>query len=130
MAKPGEPPACSERQANTALCSHLGVTLAGRCCLESQPFQSTRGKEQLLGATTLSCPLLPWLVLVLRGLFRSVTDGPDLYVQSVPEFTELPLAGERSAWDPGTASSPSSSCLSIAWKNPQATCLLSLKPRG
>lgn len=47
---------------------------------------------------TLSCPLLPGLVLVLKGLFPSVTDGPDLYVLSVPEFTELPLTGEESGW--------------------------------
>lgn len=98
MAKAGKtPPDSSKRQANSALSSHFSVTLAGRCSLDSQPFQSTRGKEQLCGATTLSCPLLPWLVLVLKGLFLSVTDGPDLYVQSVLELTELPLPGEGSA---------------------------------
>lgn len=100
MAKPEKSPSdSSKRQAKAALSSHLGVTPAGRGSLESQPFQSTRGKEQLCGATTLSCPLLPWLVLVLKGLFLSVTDGRDLYVQSVLEFTQLPLTGEESAWE-------------------------------
>lgn len=101
MAKTGKKnnPDSNKRQANSALSSHFRVTPAGRCSLGSQPFQSTRGKEQLCGATTLSCPLLPWLVLVLKGPFLSVTDGRDLYVQSVLEFTQLPLSAEKSAWE-------------------------------
>lgn len=57
--------------------------------------------KQLLGDTTLSCPLLPSLRLVLKGLFISVIDDRDLSVQSLLEFTALPHAGEewgRETW--------------------------------
>lgn len=55
--------------------------------------------EQLRGDATLSCPLLPLLVRVLRGLFISVIDDHDLSVLPLPEFTVLPHAGEESGWE-------------------------------
>lgn len=122
------PPDSSKRQAKAALSSHFGVTPAGRGSLESQPFQSTRGKEQLCGAMTLSCPLLPWLVL--KGLFRSVTDGRDLYVQPVLSSPTSPSPGRNQPGRPGTAASPSTSWLSVGWKNPPSYLPPFLEAKG
>lgn len=62
--------------------------------------------KQLLGDTTLSCPLLSLLVLVLKGLFNSIIDNHDLSAQSLLEFMVLPHAGEEQGWETWQCSLP------------------------
>ena len=102
-------PDSTKRQASTALFLQLGVTPAASSAGgEMLPCISTLPKclallfvasKQLVGDTTLSCPLLPLLILVLKGLFISVIDDHDLSVQSLLEFTVLPHAEEESGWE-------------------------------